>query len=449
MTSTYLYTKLNQFFVRDADIFGVIRYLNNGTYPNNVDNDNAKSKFRKKFKKFKVVNNKLVYEPKNLIVIPKRSVDKTLKNEYKNNFGSGIVNFYKTIRSKYLNIKRIDVEEFIKRQVNNQLIGNFKHRINKPIVALYPNQLWCIDLIDIKTYSTKNKNYSYIVNIVDVFSRKVWLEPLKTKSSITTKNALNRIIQRADVKPKYLISDNGGEFEKHFKSYCEENNIQQRFNRAYSPQANGIVEAKNKQVRKLIKNVFIQHRNNVWINDIKTIENILNDTYTSAIKNIPNKIWTNTNQPNEPVELFNRDPLQQEQYEAHMEIKKNVKKKIAEFKDQEFNVGDSVRLRLDEIFKNIKDKVKKQDTKDLIIAYSPSIFTIDKKIIPRKGLLERSRYILRANNGKLLLTKEGGKPRQVYGNVLLKVNDDDFVDISNEQAMKINGVKANENDATT
>ena len=106
-------------------------------------------------------------------------------------------------------------------------------------------------------------------------------------------------------------------------------------------------------------------------------------------------------------------------------------------------------MRLDEIFKNIKDKVKKQDTKNLIIAYSPSIFTIDKKIIPRKGLLERSRYILRANNDKLLLTKEGGKPRQVYGNVLLKVNDDDFVDISNEQAMRINGVKANENDATT
>jgi len=448
MTTTYLYTKLNQFFVRDADIFGVIRYLNNGTYPNNVDNDDAKSKFRKKFKNFKVVNSKLVYEPKNLTVIPKRSVNKTLKNEYKNNFGSGIVNFYKTIRSKYLNIKRIDVEEFIKRQVNNQLIGNFKHRINKPIVALYNNQLWCIDLIDIGTYSTKNKNYSYIANIVDVFSRKLWLEPMKTKSSITTKNALNRIIERADVKPKYLISDNGGEFEKHFKTYCKENDIKQRFNRAYSPQANGIVEAKNKQVRKLIKNVFIQHRNNVWINDIKTIENILNNTYTSAIKNIPNKIWTNTNQPNEPLQLLN-NPLQQEQHEAHEEIKKNVQKKIAEFKDKEFNIGDSVRLRLDEIFKNIKDKVKKQDTKDLIIAYSPSIFTIDKKIIPRKGLLERSRYILRANNGKLLLTKEGGKPRQVYGNVLLKVNDDDFVDISNEQAMRINGVKANENDATT
>jgi hypothetical protein len=65
--------------VRDADIFGVIRYLNNGTYPINVDNDDAKSKFRKKFKNFKVVNSKLVYEPKNLTVIPKRSVNKTLK----------------------------------------------------------------------------------------------------------------------------------------------------------------------------------------------------------------------------------------------------------------------------------------------------------------------------------------------------------------------------------
>jgi hypothetical protein len=106
MTTTYLYTKLNQYFEKDSDINAVIRYLNNKIYPNDVETIEDRSKFRKKFKKFKVVDNKLIYEPKNLIVIQKRSVNKTLKTEYKNNFGSGIVNFYKTIRTKYLNIKR-------------------------------------------------------------------------------------------------------------------------------------------------------------------------------------------------------------------------------------------------------------------------------------------------------------------------------------------------------
>ena len=46
-------------------------------------------------------------------------------------------------------------------------------------------------------------------------------------------------------------------------------------------------------------------------------------------------------------------------------------------------------------------------------------------------------------------TKLNGNPRQVYGNVLIKVDKKDYADISNADAMRINGVKANENDATT
>ena len=198
-----------------------------------------------------------------------------------------------------------------------------------------------------------------------------------------------------------------------------------------------------------MRHVFIEQGNNVWINKVETIEDVHNNTYTSAIKNIPNKIWQNTNEPNEPAQLFNRNPQQLEQFEAKMEILKNVKKKIREFKDEEFDVGDSVRLRMDEIFKNVKRLVKDGETKNIIVTYSPSIFTIFKKIIPRKGLLERSRYVLQADNGRLLLTKVGGNPRQVYGNVLKKVDSDDIADINNEDAMRINGVDANENDATT
>ena len=105
---------------------------------------------------------------------------------------------------------------------------------------------------------------------------------------------------------------------------------------------------------------------------------------------------------------------------------------------------------MDEIFKNGKAQVKAGNTKQLIVTYSPSIFTIYKKIIPRNGLLERSRYILKANdNGKLLRTKLDKNPRQVYGNVLIKVDKKDYADISNADAMRINNLKANENDATT
>ena len=124
--TTYLYSKLNQYFVRDADINKVIRFKKDNIYPNDLETDKDRNTFRKKYKDFKVENNKLVYEPKDLIVVPKRSISRTLRDEYNKTFGAGIVNFYKTIRSKYLNIRREDVQIFIRRQVPQQLTGDFK-----------------------------------------------------------------------------------------------------------------------------------------------------------------------------------------------------------------------------------------------------------------------------------------------------------------------------------
>lgn len=81
---------------------------------------------------------------------------------------------------------------------------------------MYPNQLWCIDLIDFNEYKSANKHFRYILNCVDVFSRKGWLQKIKNKTPIETKNALEAIIQNADIKAKLILTDLGSEFEGEF-----------------------------------------------------------------------------------------------------------------------------------------------------------------------------------------------------------------------------------------
>ena len=69
---------------------------------------------------------------------------------------------------------------------NYQLTKDFKHRINKLILSAFPNQLWCIDLIDWSQLYKRhrgNQGYRYIVNVVDVFSRKIWIEKMKNKEA--------------------------------------------------------------------------------------------------------------------------------------------------------------------------------------------------------------------------------------------------------------------------
>ena len=284
------YNRLNNLFPTDQDILDVKNFKANQTYPKAIEDSLAKQRaFERKYTGFDLSKDgrNILYTPLNLIVVPKTDLEKTLEKEYKNSFGSGIVNFYKTIREKYLNIKRIDVSAFIKGQQIPQLTDVMKHRTNKPIVADFPNQIWCIDLIDMSMYETKNKGFRYILTVVDVFSRKIFLGAIKVKEASVTSKALDKIIRKTTVSPKYLICDNGTEFLGDFNTYCLAHEISIRRNRAYSPEANGIVERANMEVRKLIRNINLENENTNWIDHLQRVEDIKNNTYTSAIDNIP------------------------------------------------------------------------------------------------------------------------------------------------------------------
>jgi transposase InsO family protein len=62
------------------------------------------------------------------------------------------------------------------------------------------------------SFEKENSRYRYIVTIVDVFSRNIGLEKMKTKDAISAREALKRAINRAGISPNNLISDNGTEF---------------------------------------------------------------------------------------------------------------------------------------------------------------------------------------------------------------------------------------------
>jgi hypothetical protein len=85
----------------------------------------------------------------------------------------------------YVNITRDDCKGLLESKELSQLTTRAAAPpIRKPIIALYPNALWCIDLIDLSTYkSPQNRHRSYILNTVDAFSRRCFLESLSTKTA--------------------------------------------------------------------------------------------------------------------------------------------------------------------------------------------------------------------------------------------------------------------------
>ena len=454
--TTNLFLRLNNLFPTDTEITDVKIFKSSKRFPASIDTPKKEAAFEKKYKDFDLSPDKqyLMYMPLNLQVVPKIYINLVLKKEYKNNFGAGTTAFYKSLREKYLNIKRDNVAAFIKKQTIPQITDIFKHRTNKPIVADYPNQIWCIDLVDMQTYETKNRGFKYIMTVIDVFSRKLFLEPAKLKEAAVISKALDKIARQSDVKPKYIICDNGGEFKGDFEIYCKAHDIKIRRNRAYSPEANGIVERANMEIRKLLRDIFLENKNNNWIDSLKRVQNLHNDTYTSAIDNIPNKIWNSSSEPVTQREIpihYKTGDEKTKQLFAKQTILKHVKKQINEYKDDELEVGDRVRIRMDAISNNIKSLVKQGHTKSIVVVYSPVVFKILKKIVPKNGLLERARYWCGTVDGtRILVNKENGtiaNARQFYANSLQKVsNDEKDYDISMQDAIELSGVTTTRND---
>lgn len=293
-----LFLKLNNLFADDLDIANVKKYLKTKVFPSGCNTASLQRKFITKYHNFKLQNDVLIYEPLNLIVVPQLEREALLQKLYDDEsigVGKGIILFYKYVCSKYINITRSDIIEFLKRQSYYQMTHQNNFIINKPIVASYPNEMWCCDLIDMQRFSNirDNKKYNYILTVIDVFSGKVWLEKLKKKTVENVIDAMERIFVVAGVDPKNVLSDNGGEFA--MTEYLKERGIKLRRTRAYSAQSNGICEQANAQVRKKLRELFIRNNSLVWITHLQTVADNKNNSWNSIIKASPNELWAATN----------------------------------------------------------------------------------------------------------------------------------------------------------
>ena len=228
----YLINRLNNLGFNDGTIANVKRFLRTKELPANTNY----SKFVLKFKGFYIDGDKLLYKPpltkvhrpsylpaetekeeiQPLEVIPdgdREEVMKELYDDFTSGVGVGIVAFYHKITQKYINITRVQVAEFLKRQAYYQITRPLIHKTNKPILTSQPQERWAIDLVDMDRYSGSNKNFRYIMTCVDMFSRYVWAVPLKLKASVDVVKGLDKIVEKADgVYPHILQKDNGGGF---------------------------------------------------------------------------------------------------------------------------------------------------------------------------------------------------------------------------------------------
>jgi hypothetical protein len=404
-----LYYTLNNYGYSDDNIATIKEYLRTRVLPPELDTWGKKKLFTNKWHNddWEIENNHLVYIPRNLIVIPESERNKILKDVYEDittGVGQGITAFYERIRAKYLNIRRKDVGEFLKSQKPYQLTRPQNHIINKPILTTAPNERWGIDCISMTSYSSGNGNYKFILTVVDYYSRKVWLRRLKSQTAINVRNALINIVEETNTYPRIAQCDNGSEFHAETSEWFREHNIQYIKTLSYSPESNGLVEGKNKIVRKMLREIMIRNNNRNWKNNLRIVEQLMNTTVNTTTKRAPDDIW----KQGHPLQgEVNQDVVARHKTRVVNAIKNNS--------TTEYKIEDYVRVKLGTLYSSVRKVIKSGDKKLIVVNYSPTIYRIhsilrkdraDRRVGDTVISYEKSRYTLNNMDGTPLQTQE-------------------------------------------
>ena len=226
---------------------------------------------------------------------------------------------YQAAKDRGIKVKIKEVDEFIKKQEAFQQTKTFKApKEFNSIIAPRSGSNLQIDLMELKT-RYKIKGTPYLLNVVDIHSRKAWSIPLPNKESSTVTKAMSELIdtitkeqkeyrdipQDLKVKGKLVShvksinSDAGGEFEsKVFKDMLKEKAdkynfpIRQYVSDPKDYSKNAIVERFNRTFRRLML-VDKKQRNNApqTKEDVaRHVKNYNNDLH-STIKAKPEMVY--------------------------------------------------------------------------------------------------------------------------------------------------------------
>jgi len=192
----------------------------------------------------------------------------------------------------------------------------------RKVIVHFNNFQVTADLIDLRRLKKYNKNYEYILTFLDCFSRKAYCEKLKNKTTPIVLEALKKIFNQLEKKPKYFFSDQESAFmSKVIQSWFKENDV--IFFVSFSPVHSGIVERFNRTLMSRIAKYLDFSETLEWISVLDKLVESYNNTYHSSIGMSPNEV----NRTNE-----------------HIVWDKLYKKYMGQVDEPKFKVGDLVRL---------------------------------------------------------------------------------------------------------
>ena len=257
----------------------------------------------------------------------------------------------------YRDVKKEGKYDISRAQLKKWLMKQDTYTLHKPARRHYKrnrvivggiDELWQMDLADMQAHAAENDGYRYLLVCIDVFSKYVWVIPLKTKTGPALVMAFKKILESGR-KPQKIQTDEGTEFfNKHFKDLMKAEEIQ--LYNTYNETKASIVERVIRTLKTRMWRYFTAKKTMRYIDVLQDLVDSYNKSKHRSIQKKP----INVTQKNER-EVW------------HTLYGEPEKKGPVKYK---FEIGDQVRI----------SKMKRTFEKGYLPKFSKEIFTVSQQI---------------------------------------------------------------------
>lgn len=132
------------------------------------------------------------------------------------------------------------------------------------------------DMADMQKLEDTNDGYKYILVVIDVLSKQLFVHPCREKSAEETVRAFKEILKQMPIKPQRIFTDLGTEFKnRKLKAFCKKEDIEKY--EATSPYVKATVaERAIRTLKQRIYRYFAQHQTENWVDVIQKIVDGIN-----------------------------------------------------------------------------------------------------------------------------------------------------------------------------
>ena len=168
-----------------------------------------------------------------------------------------------------------------------------RKRFARPkVIVSSKDQMWDCDCLSMKYHKDDNREYSYILVCVDVFTRFLFTQPLIALKGVLVKQAYEDIFEKTE-SPLTIRTDHGSEFvNKIMKQFFLSKNIKHYLTSNEIKTSHG--ERVIQTLRMRIARMFRAKNNFNWIDHLQELTNAYNNSNHSAINSTPSEAMCST-----------------------------------------------------------------------------------------------------------------------------------------------------------